>query len=439
MDLVLKFLKSNIKLTRNDKIVIGVSAGPDSMCLLYLLMELKKQIGFQIVVAHINHKKRQESDEEEEFLFSYCKNNDLTFESMSINVYEKTNFHAYARKIRYRFYEDLINKYQASYLMTAHHGDDLCETVLMRLVRGSTLKGYHGLSLITKMDNYLLVRPLLYVTKEEIERFNLANNVSYRIDKSNFSDKYTRNRYRKHILPFLKEENQNVHLKFLKFSQDLEECNNYIEKSVNIAYNNVYKDSSLDILLFLEYDIFIQKLVLQKVLSNFYEDLSNVNNKHILLILEQIKKRKTGNVLNLPNSVGCIMEYDKMKFFKDKNNDFEYELELVDGLLLPNGMKFLEYNGKSNGNDIIRLSSSEVQLPLIVRNKRNGDVIELKGTNGKKKVSDIFIDLKINKLERASYPVVVDSRGIIVWVPKLKKSKYDSQNDKMCDIIFKCL
>ena len=189
----------------------------------------------------------------------------------------------------------------------------------------------------------------------------------------------------------------------------------------------------------LEYDIFIQKLVLQKVLSNFYEDLSNVNNKHILLILEQIKKRKTGNVLNLPNSVSCIMEYDKMKFFKDKNNDFEYELELVDGLLLPNGMKFLEYNGKSNGNDIIRLSSSEVQLPLIVRNKRNGDVIELKGTNGKKKVSDIFIDLKINKLERASYPVVVDSRGIIVWVPKLKKSKYDSQNDKMCDIIFKCL
>ena len=145
MDLVLEYLKEEVKLKNGDSIVIGVSAGPDSMCLLYLLMELQKEIGFQIIVAHINHKVRIESDEEEEFLKEYVNSHHLIFKSIQINEYPRENFHAYARKIRYEFYKDLIDRYHAKYLMTAHHGDDLIETVLMRLVRGSTLSGYHGM------------------------------------------------------------------------------------------------------------------------------------------------------------------------------------------------------------------------------------------------------------------------------------------------------
>ena len=143
-------------------------------------------------------------------------------------------------------------------------------------------------------------------------------------------------------------------------------------------------------------------------------------------------------MLSLPNSIICVVEYDYLRF-KQVSEEFDYKFELVDGLELPNGMKFTKLNGNENGNDTLHISSSEVELPLYVRNKKDGDIIELKGMNGKRKVSDIFIDNKINKLERNSYPVVVDSNDIIIWIPKLKKSKYDSQNSEKCDIMFKCL
>ena len=265
MDLVLDFLENKLKLKASDKIVIGVSAGPDSMFLLNLLIELRKKIKFAIIVSHINHKVRIESDEEEEFLKQYCKDNNVIFEKKEINKYENKNFHAYAREFRYNFYLELINKYHANYLMTAHHGDDLIETILMRLTRGSTLNGYVGISLISNYDNYKIVRPLLYMTKDEIKEYNDNNNIPYRIDKSNYSDKYTRNRYRKYILPFLKEENKNVHLKFLKFSELLENSNNYIEKDIDNVYSKICIDNKLNILEFLKYDLFIQKLVLENI------------------------------------------------------------------------------------------------------------------------------------------------------------------------------
>ena len=439
MQLVIDFLENKINLTKEDGVVIGVSAGPDSMCLLYLLEKLEKKIGFKIIVAHINHQKRKESEEEEEFLRNYCHEHNIIFESMRIEEYKNGNFHQEAREIRYKFYKDLIDKYNASYLMTAHHGDDLIETILMRLVRGSTLNGYKGIPLITNMETYWIVRPLLYVTKTDILNFLEANNIPYRIDKSNFSDKYTRNRYRKNVLPFLKEEEKNVHLKFLKFGNTINECNNYIEKVLDNAYNNTYKDRKLDILLFKQLDTYIGKCLIEKILGSLYSDLSNIKSKHIDLILNLIKKNKSGSELNLPNNIKVLIEYNYLYFETNKEVLKDYCFELKNGLKLLNGFSFFEYDGNDNGNDTLHLSSSDIKLPLYVRNKRNGDRIELKGVEGSKKVSDIFIDKKIKKEERVSYPVVVDSNGLVVWIPKLKKSKYDSQNKEKCDIIFKCL
>ena len=252
MNLVYDFLINKINLQKNDKVVVGVSAGPDSMFLLYVLIKLREKIGFSIIVSHINHKVRIESDEEEVFLKNYCLEHNVEFYSMKIEEKSQENFHQYARNIRYNFYKELVDKYNASYLMTAHHGDDLMETILMRLTRGSTLDGYHGISLITDMENYKIVRPLLYMTKSDIKEFNDKNNIPYRIDKSNESNKYTRNRYRMHVLPFLKKENKDVHLKYLKFSRMLEESNNYIDKIVNKVYNKVYKDKKININLFIK-------------------------------------------------------------------------------------------------------------------------------------------------------------------------------------------
>ena len=132
-------------LNDSDYIVTAISGGPDSMCLLDILIKVRKSKKVNIVVAHVNHNVRvAESEFEKVQVENYCKDNNLIFEYMKIEKYENTNFHDYVRSVRYNFFNKLVKKYNAKYLMTAHHGDDLMETVLMRIVRGSSLSGYAG-------------------------------------------------------------------------------------------------------------------------------------------------------------------------------------------------------------------------------------------------------------------------------------------------------
>lgn len=440
MDNVYNFLKKTICLKENDRVVVGVSAGPDSMALLYILKELQKEIGYKIIVAHVNHNVRKESVEEAAFLEEYCHSNDLIFESMTIEKYGDDNFHNEARNIRYNFYRRLIDKYQANYLMTGHHGDDLIETILMRIVRGSTLKGYSGFNDYVDMGGYKIVRPLLHTTKDEIERFNKENNIPYRIDKSNFKNKYTRNRYRKNVLPFLKEEESNVHEKFIKFSQTLIEYDNFIEKMVHMSLSDVYEDGVLNIPKFLTLDLLLQKRIIDYLLANIYrDDLIQIDDRHQNLILNAVNSKKSSLKYNLPNDYLVIKEYDKLYFKKIIDQITSYDIELNDEVFLPNGMQIEKIDDtNSDGNDIMRLSSKDVVLPLRVRTRRNGDKMSIKNLDHVKKVSDIFINSKVPVDKRDLWPIVVDSTDKIVWIPKVKKSKYNRLKSEKCDIIFKC-
>ena len=209
----------NLNLDKEEYIVIGVSAGPDSMA---LLDYLKKHIKPKIICAHINHNVRKESAKEESFLLNYCLTNDIIFEKMKIEKYNGKNFEAEAREKRYNFYLKILEKYHCKYLFLAHHGDDLIETVLMKIARGSNLEGYAGMKRISLFrNNYYIVRPLLNYTKEDILNYLKINKIKYYIDKSNKDTTYTRNRYRKYILPFLKKEDINIHKKFLKFYETM--------------------------------------------------------------------------------------------------------------------------------------------------------------------------------------------------------------------------
>lgn len=426
-------------LNKDDVVVLGCSGGPDSMALLDLLIEFRKKLNISIVCAHVNHKLRAESDDEMVWLEQFCLKHKIIFEKMIINNYGDDNFHNEARNIRYNFFEELVYKYNAKYLMTAHHGDDLVETILMRIVRGSTLGGYAGFSKLVKKKDYSIVRPLVYVTKDEILSYDKKNNIEYAVDKSNFSDKYTRNRYRKMVLPFLKEEEPNVHLKFLKYSEMLFECERFLDGESSKSYKKLYNENYIDIDKFKMLDFIIQNKIINNLLEEYYEDdLILISDVHTDLIKSLIYSNRSNSVIYLPNAVKVVKSYNKLYFERETDQIDSYEIELLDYANLPNGknIKAIE-DADSNSNFYCRLNSSDVVLPLHVRTRRDGDRMKVKGLNGSKKVKDIFIDEKVPISQRDLWPVVVDSEDKIVWLPGLKKSKFDVSKNKKCDIILR--
>ena len=432
-------IEDNFKFNTGDVIVIGCSAGPDSMALVDMLLKIREKYSLSLIVAHVNHNVRVESIDEALYIKDYCVKNSILFETMTIEKYGDDNFENEARNIRYNFFENVVYKYGANYLMTAHHGDDLVETIMMRIVRGSNLKGYSGFKMIVDMTDYKIVRPLIYYTKKELEEYDEMNNVKYFVDKSNSSDKYTRNRYRKYLLPFLKSEEENVHLKFLRFSDNLSAACNFINKERDKALRRVLLADALVIDKFILEDPYIQREILYYLLSEFYQDdLILVGDKHIDLLLDLIYSKRANSFVNLPNDVIANKCYNMLELKRDVFEITNYEIEFDEYATLPNGHVIERVLDTSdNSNSICRLDSSEITLPLIVRTRRLGDKMAVKGMDGTKKIKDIFIDSKINLTERDSWPIVVDSKGKVVWIPGVKKSKFDKKKVDSYDIILK--
>ena len=158
----------------------------------------------------------------------------------------------------------------------AHHGDDLIETIIMKINRGSNLEGYAGIKEISKQKDYTIIRPFLSYTKEDLLDYDERNNIEYFIDKTNLDTTYTRNRIRANILPVLKKENKDIHKQFLKYSKVLLEYNTYIEEVIKEIENNIYKDNVLDLNLFKKEKTFIQKNILYHILNNTYQNISNI-------------------------------------------------------------------------------------------------------------------------------------------------------------------
>lgn len=439
MDKVIDFLVNEVKLKDGDTIVLGNSGGPDSMCLLTILLRLREKYHLNIVSAHVNHNVRSESAAEKEFLMNYCKDNKVGFEAMTIERYGDDNFHNQARKIRYNFFNDVVKKYDANYLMTAHHGDDLVETILMRMVRGSTLKGYSGFEKILDNGTFKTVRPLVFITKDEALKFDEENNIPYVIDKSNFKGKYTRNRYRMNILPFLKEEDPKVHEKFLKFSETLNEYDSFINNEIKRTIGRVYKNNKIDVSKYRELDPLIQKKIIYVILEEIYkEDLMVINDRHVKLIMDLLNSKRANSKICLPHNVQVIKSYDEVLFTKEVKETISYEVELIKYALLPNGHKIeVVDDEESNNNDVCRIDSSEVSFPLYVRTRKLGDKMFLKKIDGYKKVKDIFIDCKIPTKDRDKWPIVVDSKDKIIWIPGVKKSKFTKLKNERYDIILK--
>lgn len=423
-----------LQIDSKTPIVVAVSGGPDSMALLSLLESYFENI----ICAHVHHNTgRVGQDEDEKFVKEYCEKHHLIFETMKIENYEKSNFHNQAHKKRYEFFETIMKKYHSEYLFTAHHGDDLMETMIFRMMRGSTINALHGFSEISKKENYIIVRPLLKYTKEDLLDYNVKNNIPYRIDNSNDKDVYTRNRIRKNMLPFLKKEQKNVHLKFLKLSKELEEMESFIQKIAKERKEALFKNNALDISCWNNIEEIIAKRILQLILSDIYKDRQDVlETIHVDLLQDLIMNAKSGTRLMFPNDLIVKKEYQSILFGEQKK--VTYEIKLKEDMVLPNGheIKFLTEE-ESDSNFVCRLRKEEVEFPLLVRTRKEQDRMEVKGLNGSKKIKEIFINSKIPEHIRASYPIVTDKTGKIVWIPGVKKSKFDKTKEEKYDIILR--
>ena len=426
----------SISIPNNIPIIIGCSAGPDSMALLHYLHTNTTN---PLIVAHINHNIRIESLEEEKYLSTFCKKNNITFETTTIKEYKENNFENEARNKRYNFYEKILNKYNSKYLFLAHHGDDLIETILMKIVRGSNLEGYAGIKEISKKNNYYIIRPFLKYTKQDLINYNKEHNLNYYIDKTNEDTTYTRNRYRHNLLPLLKEENKNIHKQFLKYSKTLLEYNSYLEEEILSIYTKIINNNILDIKELKKNHSFLQKNLLYKWLNNYYQNKPNIiKEQHIEDILTLTKNNKPSLTINLPLNIIARKSYDYLYLENNQNTkQSKYKLPLKDINIIGDIIIKKIDSTKTNGNDICKLNSSNLKLPLYIRNRIPGDYIETMGLNGKKKIKEIFIENKIPKHLRDNYPILVDSLDQIIWIPNLKKSKFNSQKDEFYDIILK--
>lgn len=436
MNYVYEFIERlNIK---NNIVVAAISGGPDSMLLLDILNNLKNKLDLKIVVAHVHHNLREESDYEAVEVEKYCKKNNIIFEMKKIEEYPNGKFsEENARKIRYEFFDEIIKKYNSDILFTAHHGDDLIETVLMRITRGSTLKGYAGFERISNDRGYKIARPLFFLTKLEIEKILNEKGIWYAVDKSNQSEKYKRNRIRKNILPELKKENKNVHYKFIEFNEKILMANEYIKKESEKSYKKCVLENQINITEFNKLEEIIRIYILEKFLKEIYKgEINNIDDRHIKIIIDYINKNKN-TIFDLPLNKKGIIEYNKFNVIEDiKSEDYEYLF--TNSILLPNGKSIMIDNKTTlTSNYVIHLNSKDIKFPFHVRNYRPGDRMKIKNMIGTKKVSDIFIDFKLSKELRGIHPIVTDNSGKIIWIPGIKKSNLDMKKEKKYDIILK--
>ena len=239
---ILQTIKKYNLIENGDSIVIGVSGGPDSICLLHVLNELKNELNFKIYVAHINHMIRKEADEETEYVKEFCENLGIECYIKRIDVVEiannlKRGTEETGRQIRYEFFKEVLEKTTSNKIATAHNNNDKVETILMNILRGSGLSGLKGIEAIR--DNKY-IRPLIETSREEIEEYCKVNNLNPRIDKSNNENIYTRNKVRNVVIPYIKQEfNPNILKTINRLSQVSTEENEYLNKVTAETFDKI--------------------------------------------------------------------------------------------------------------------------------------------------------------------------------------------------------
>ncbi|CEG29566.1 tRNA lysidine(34) synthetase TilS [Bacillus sp. B-jedd] len=429
---------------KGTSILVGVSGGPDSMALLHYLQENRERWQIRIAAAHVDHMFRgEQSLQDALYVKEYCERLVIPFYMARINVPEiirktEKNSQAASREARYGFFEKLMGQQGFAYLALAHHADDQLETILMRLTRGSTGKGRTGIPFTRPFKDGSIIRPFLEATRDEILEYCKRKELAPRMDPSNEKDLYSRNRFRKSVLPFLKNENPNVHEQFQRFSEEIMSDEEYLgelaaNRMVTVMKSREKGKIEIDILSFLGMPMPLQRRGIQLILNYLYEERpASLGAIHIDQVISLLNRPHPSGILDLPGGLTVSRSYHLciFQFGMAEVKPFKIEIWDTGEIALPNGnfikIEACEGPVAGSGADCAYMAVSKANLPLIVRTRENGDRMSLKGMKGSRKLKDIFIDHKVPVSERDSWPVVTDSGGRILWLPGLKKSAFDS-------------
>ena len=311
-----------------DKIVLGVSGGPDSMCMLDMMRELKeeKNINFEIYVAHVNHMIREEAIDDEKYVQNYCLKHNIEFFVKRADVQKiandkKMGTEEAGRKVRYDFFEEVLQKTGSNKIAIAHNKNDKIETIIMHLLRGSGLSGLKGIEPIR--DNKY-IRPLIECERQEIEQYCEDRKLQPRIDKTNFENEYTRNKIRNIVIPYIKKEfNPNIIQTLSRLSEVATDESNYIDLQTQKIYNKLLiekldKQIILKLKEFNQQENVIQKRLVLKTIKELNGSTDRIEKIHI----EDIIKLCTNNIGNkylTPNKNLKILVKDQKIFFIKMN------------------------------------------------------------------------------------------------------------------------
>lgn len=431
---VIRTIEKYGMLEKGEGIVVGLSGGPDSACLIHVLSTLRELYDIKLYAVHLNHMIRnQEAERDEKYSEELSKGLGIQFFSkrMDVLTYAKEkglSAEEAGRELRYMFFEEVLKNTGSKKIALAHNMNDQAETMLMHFMRGS---GINGISGIRPMRGGRFIRPIIGCSRVEIEEYCRINKLNPVIDSTNNENIYTRNRVRLELIPYIKEHfNPNFIENLYKASEIIRDEDDYLNSRTFIELESIRTDNHIDIKAFNDLNISIKRRIIRALIEKCKGNLDGIDIRHIADCIEFIEKGHTGKSICLPQGIECIIQYDVFKIVRrEEEQIFSYEVEIP-------GTTFIKELGYNINTEIIKKNDSyfidsefikyfdydKIKNSIVARNKQAGDYIFPKGMKGRKKIKELFIDKKIPREERER-TLLVAIDGEIIWMFRLRDSR----------------
>lgn len=320
---VLETIKKNNLINEGDRIVVGVSGGPDSICLLHILNSLKETLNITIFVAHINHMLRDVADAETAYVQEFCEKIGVECfvkkaDILKLAKEEKKGTEETGRNVRYEFFDEVAKKTHSNKIATAHNSNDKAETVILNILRGSGLSGLKGIE-VNRDNKY--IRPILEIERQEIEKYCLENNLKPKYDESNNENVYNRNKVRNEIIPYIKNTfNPNIIKTINRLSEVAIDENEYMEKITRQKYYEISKKDNdiiiLDLKKFNDLELVIKRRLILYTINEAIHTTNGIEKINIDDIIKMCSKNIGNKYISPIKKIKIYVKKGKIYFIK---------------------------------------------------------------------------------------------------------------------------